>query len=177
MRPLFKGMTIQTATVATLLLAAALGAGDASAHQTNPQCYLDGVQIRPVVEFRFTSKQVADFHAALLRRPPAPGGTCPAGKGAAGGMVTPRSCGQVDDHWDVATKMAAEYCAKVQTAARATTPVPVAEVNAPDSYRAADHHQSYTYKAATPTMLVLQGMCVICEVPAVSPAPKQKRGR
>lgn len=158
MRPLFKGMSLTAATAKTLLLAAALTAGSAQAHQTNAQCYADGVQVRPVGKFAFSSKQAADFHAELLRRPP---DSCPAG---AGGVQT-RSCGQVD-HWHVVRIMSAEYCAQLQGAtkdrAKAGSPVPVAEVTAPPSYLSPDHHLRYTYKAANPSTIVLQGMCVIC---------------
>ncbi|MFK3650635.1 hypothetical protein ACI2IY_19670 [Lysobacter enzymogenes] len=166
MRPLFKGMSFTSATAKTVktakiaILAAALTAGSAQAHQTNPQCYVDGVQIQPVGKFAFTSKQVADFHAELMRRPP---GSCPAGGGAGG--VSAKSCGQVD-HWHVARIMSAEYCAQLQGGAedggKASGPVPVAEVTAPPSYLSPEHHSRYTYKAANPGTVVLQGLCVIC---------------
>ncbi|MEH6415748.1 hypothetical protein [Pseudomonas sp. CGJS7] len=169
MRPLFKAMSFTATTAKTLLFAAALTVGSAQAHQSNPQCYLDGVQIKPVGRFAFTSKQVADFHAELMRRPP---GSCPAGAGSGG--VSTKSCGQVD-HWHVARIMSAEYCAKLQEgakdASKASGPVPVAEVTAPPSYLSPDHHLKYTYKAATPSTIVLQGMCVICYT---IPAPASK---
>jgi len=156
MRPLFKGMSFTATTAKTVLFAAALTAGSAQAHQTNAQCYADGVQIRPVGKFAFSSRQVADFHADLMRRPP---GSCPAGAGG----VQAKSCGQVD-HWHVARIMSAEYCAQLQGAAgaKASGPVPVAEVTAPPSYLSPEHHLQYTYKAANPNTIVLQGMCVIC---------------
>lgn len=157
MRTLFNGLSFTATTAKTLLLAAALTAGSAQAHQTNPQCYADGVQVRPVGKFAFSSKQVADFHAELLRRPP---DSCPAG---AGGVQT-KSCGQVD-HWHVARIMSAEYCAQLQGAkdgAKDSSPIPVAEVTAPPSYLSPEHHSRYTYKAANPNAIVLQGMCVIC---------------
>lgn len=157
MRQALKGLSARA-----VLLAAVAAAGGAQAHQTNPQCYVDGVQIRPLGRFAFTSKQAADFHAELLRRPP---GSCPA---SAGG-VSAKSCGQVD-HWHVVTIMSSEYCAKMQGAARASGARAVAEVAAPPSYLSRDHHLLYTYKNANPAAVVLQGMCVICET--VEAAPK-----
>lgn len=153
MRHSSRGTTPRTTALATLAFAAALSAGSAFAHQNNPQCYADGVQVRPVKKFAFTSRQVAAFHAELLRRPP---GSCPAGTGGA----ATKSCGQVD-HWHVATIMSGEYCARQQGALGAD-PRPVAEVTAPPSYLAQDHHLLYTYKAATPDTVVLEGMCVVC---------------
>ncbi|MGO1073027.1 hypothetical protein [Lysobacter sp. CA199] len=155
-----------------MILAAALTTGGAFAHQTNPQCDADGVQVRKIANFAFTSKQAADFHAELERRPPGSGGSCPAGGGT-------KSCGQVDDHWDVVTLMSGEYCAKVdpRPSARALRVAPVAMALGPASYLREDHHQKYTYRSAEPTDVVLWGVCVICEVPAVSKAPKAKSGR
>lgn len=161
MRHMFKGPTLKRVSSATVL-AAALTAGSALAHQTNSQCYLDGVQIRPVAKFAFTSRQAAAFHAELLRRPP---DSCPA---PTSGAVT-KSCGQVD-HWHVVTIMAGEYCAKVQGAAKEATR-PVAEVSAPPSYLSKDHHLLYTYKRDNPEAIVLEGLCVICETVEV-PARK-----
>lgn len=154
MRHMFKGLTLKGVLLNATVLAAALTAGSAFAHQANPQCYLDGVQIRPVAKFAFSSKQAADFHADLLRRPP---GSCPA---STRGAVT-KSCGQVD-HYHVVTIMAGEYCAKLQ-GAKASATRPVAEISGPASYRSPEHHLLYTYKRDDPRAIVLEGMCVICE--------------
>ncbi|WP_394538074.1 hypothetical protein PRJ39_19385 [Lysobacter enzymogenes] len=154
MRQTSKGMLRHGTGLAAFAFAAVLTAGSAFAHQTNPQCYVDGAQVRPVAAFAFTSRQVANFHADLMRRPP---GSCPAGPG---GNVA-KSCGQVD-HWHVATIMADEYCAGLQGAARAAGGRPVAEVNAPGTYFGDNHHLKYTYRADRPSDVVLSGMCVIC---------------
>ncbi|QCW25376.1 hypothetical protein FE772_06565 [Lysobacter enzymogenes] len=154
MRLTSKGMLRHGSGFAAVAFAAALTAGSAFAHQTNPQCYLDGVQTQPVAEFTFTSRQVAKFHADLMRRPP---GSCPAGLGGSAA----KSCGQVD-HWHVARIMSDEYCAGLQGNARASGARPVAEVTAPLSYLKTEHHQLYTYRAADPDAVVLRGLCVIC---------------
>lgn len=128
-------------TLKTLVLAAALVCGSATAHNTDGTCGVEGAQMVVVATFSFDSRDLMAYAAQSQ---------------AGGGVCTPKSCGIVDDHWSVATKRAFDYCEQI-------APGSVAYVTSPGTYLdPLLHHTDYSFGPGLPP---LEGACMRCKLP------------
>jgi hypothetical protein len=147
-----------------------MGAGAAQAHPPLPDvAWCSGGRPMPVGSFQFSPQQVQDYanclYGGICNGAPAPTTTYARGSG---GNCTVEHCGQFDDDYNAARRMAGSQCsAYAQPWARGHNPdwgTVVELIDQPGSYNAEDHHTAYR------AMQGLAGQCARCEDrPAISP--------
>lgn len=144
-----------------LLLSAACGAHERLSSVT----WCAGGTVRTTGTFSFSAQDLADYSACLHS------GACidnsaatPIGSTAAkGGSCSTMNCGQFDDDYGVAARMADYHCAAF--AYRPASPAIRDEgsvlpmITAPASYNGSTHHSDFRLRQG------LSGTCAVCIVP------------
>ena len=149
----------------------ALFAGVAQAHPTLPDVtWCSSGRAMPVGSFQFTPQQVQDY-ANCLYSGICNGATLPPTSNArgSGGDCTVEHCGQFDDDYNAARRLAGSQCsAYAQPWTRGHNPdwgTVVEVISQPVSYNGEDHHAAYR------AMQGLVGQCARCEDRALVSPP------